>query len=85
MAKLSKTQQEVVERLQQSGRPLMHWLGGYWTDQVPPPNYSVGDKPNWWCGTRTVTALEGMRVIASDEVNRSWIKRRFTLTEKYQK
>jgi len=59
MTKLSPTQQEVLDRMKESGAPMIRLPGGFWTYQGCLTRLSQGyDVPEWHVSVQTIRAME---------------------------
>ncbi len=78
---LSKKQQEVIDRMRETGNPLCCLPGNLWTTDEIPPHVGEGVVPSWWCGTSTVTKLEAKRLIQPIVPRRSYRAQMFRLVD----
>jgi hypothetical protein len=68
--KLSKTQQAVLDKMDETGQPLVRWPGGFWSYKGCTVShqgkldhgtkYSV---PSWYCSAGTIKALDDRGLI----------------------
>lgn len=75
---MSPTQKKAIEHLRSAGGRLHRWPGGYWTTEQMPPDKSKA-RPDWWVGTRTVSALERAGLIRPVVPRPDWWKQHFEL------
>lgn len=64
VAKLSPTQQDVIEKLILTGAALCRVPGGFWTWDGCPVN--AAGHPAWWVTIQTVRAMEKNRMLKRD-------------------
>lgn len=58
MMTIVSSQQDVVDKLRETSKPLVRWPGGYWSYQGCSPRYPHSKHPSWAVSPYAVRFLE---------------------------